>query len=66
MKDTMGEYTIPAVSESPIMDVFPYFTGEDDDIERLESFNNLKASVAVINEEDEKLAMADSLTTEVV
>ena len=25
MKDTMGEFTIPAVSESPIVDVFPYF-----------------------------------------
>lgn len=34
MKDTMGEYTIPAITESPIMDVFPYFTGEDEDMER--------------------------------
>jgi hypothetical protein len=25
----MGDYTIPAVSESPIMDVFPYFSGEE-------------------------------------
>jgi hypothetical protein len=25
MQSTMGEYSIPAVSESPIMDVFPYF-----------------------------------------
>jgi hypothetical protein len=24
----MGDYTIPAVSESPIMDVFPYFSEE--------------------------------------
>jgi hypothetical protein len=29
MKGTMGDYTIPAVSESPIMDVFPYFSGEE-------------------------------------
>ena len=28
MKNTMGEYTIPAISESPIMDVFPYFNEE--------------------------------------
>jgi hypothetical protein len=26
MQSTMGEYSIPAVSESPIMDVFPYFS----------------------------------------
>jgi len=66
MKDTMGEYTIPAVSESPIMDVFPYFTGEDDDIEQLKAFNDLKASVPANNKEDETLAMADSLTADAV
>jgi hypothetical protein len=27
MKGTMGDYTIPAISESPIMDVFPYLVG---------------------------------------
>jgi hypothetical protein len=30
----MGEYSIPAVSESPIMDVFPYFSGEEEDLEK--------------------------------
>ncbi|MCV6629457.1 MAG: DUF4494 domain-containing protein [Flavobacteriaceae bacterium] len=30
MKDTMGDYSIPAISESPIMDVFPYFSNEDE------------------------------------
>lgn len=44
MKNTMGEYTIPAISESPIMDVFPYFSGEEDALEQLEKFNALKAS----------------------
>ena len=44
MKNTMGEYTIPAISESPIMDVFPYFSGEEDGLEQLEQFNALKAS----------------------
>jgi hypothetical protein len=43
MKGTMGDYTIPAVSESPIMDVFPYFSGEGE-LEQLEKFNALKAS----------------------
>jgi hypothetical protein len=34
MQSTMGEYSIPAVSESPIMDVFPYFSGEEEDLEK--------------------------------
>ncbi|MEC5167378.1 hypothetical protein RCH18_003133 [Flavobacterium sp. PL11] len=44
MKGTMGDYTIPAISESPIMDVFPYFSGEEGELEELEKFNALKAS----------------------
>lgn len=28
MKGTMGDYTITAITESPIVDVFPYFSGE--------------------------------------
>ncbi len=40
----MGDYTIPAISESPIMDVFPYFSGEEGELEQLEKFNALKAS----------------------
>lgn len=44
MKGTMGDYTIPAISESPIMDVFSYFSGEEDELEALEKFNSLKAS----------------------
>ena len=64
MKDTMGEYTIPAIAESPIMDVFPYFSGEEEEIERLEEFTRIKNSVPATNEENKELAMADSLTTE--
>jgi len=30
LQETMGEFSIPAITESPILDVFPYFTGEDD------------------------------------
>ncbi|MCC9070295.1 DUF4494 domain-containing protein [Flavobacterium sp. F-65] len=44
MKNTMGDYTIPAIAESPIMDVFPYFSGEEGEMEQLERFNALKAS----------------------
>lgn len=44
MKGTMGDYTIPAISESPIVDVFPYFSGDEDELEQMEKFNALKAS----------------------
>jgi len=44
MSTTMGDYTIPAISESPIMDVFPYFSGEEGSSEQLERFNAIKAS----------------------
>ena len=44
MKGTMGDYTIPAISESSIMDVFPYFSGEEGELEQLEKFNALKGS----------------------
>ncbi|RXG23449.1 DUF4494 domain-containing protein [Leeuwenhoekiella aequorea] len=64
MKDTMGEFTIPAVSESPIVDVFPYFSGDEDESERLEKFTRLKESIPTYNDENEELAMADSLTVE--
>ncbi len=50
MKNTMGDYTIPAISESPIMDVFPYFSGEEGEAEQLERFNALKASRPVLEE----------------
>lgn len=43
MKNTMGDYSIPAIAESAIVDVFPYFSGEADDLERIERFNRLKA-----------------------
>ncbi|MCC4212715.1 DUF4494 domain-containing protein [Leeuwenhoekiella parthenopeia] len=62
MRDTMGEYSIPAIAESPVVDVFPYFTGEEEDAERIEEFNRLKESVPTFNTEDEALALEDSLT----
>ena len=36
----MGDYSIPSITESPILDVFPYFSGEE---EQLEKFNVLDA-----------------------
>ena len=60
----MGDYTIPAISESPIMDVFPYFSGEEDELERLEKFTALKDAVPVKNDMDEDLEMADVLSGE--
>ncbi|WP_116769069.1 DUF4494 domain-containing protein [Maribacter litoralis] len=64
MKDTMGEYSVPSISESPIMDVFPYFSGEEDDMERLEKFNTLKDSVPVDNTMDEELELSDVMSSE--
>ncbi len=48
MADTMGDYTIPAVSESPIMDVFPYFSGEEDTLEKVTEFLTLKESAVTL------------------
>ncbi|WBL27031.1 DUF4494 domain-containing protein [Zunongwangia sp. HGR-M22] len=47
MEETMGDFSIPAITESPILDVFPYFTGEE---EQLEKFNMMDA-VENLNEE---------------
>ena len=52
MRDTMGDYTIPAISESPVMDVFPYFSGEEGELDRIEKFNTLKNSISVSDEEE--------------
>lgn len=39
MQNTMGEYTIPAISESNILDVFPYFSGDEEPAESPENKN---------------------------
>lgn len=54
MADTMGDYSIPAINESPILDVFPYFTGEE---EQLEKFN-------VVENEDKSEAEKQELVEE--
>lgn len=62
MKDTLGEYTIPAISESPVMDVFPYFSGDEDDMERVKHFNAVKDSVPPASQMDEGLELEDVLS----
>ena len=53
MKTTLGEYSIPAISESAIMDVFPYFDGTEKQLEKLERFNAIKASKPVVNTDND-------------
>src|SRR5690554_4020875 len=48
MEQTMGDYNIPSITESPIVDVFPYFTGEE---EQLEKFKVLD-SPELVEQED--------------
>lgn len=65
MKTTLGEYSIPAISESPIMDVFPYFEDTEKGAERLEHFNMVKASKPIINEDNKiQETTADLLVAE--
>ncbi len=51
MDNTMGDYSIPAINESPIVDVFPYFSGEE---EKLEEFNTAKTTETPETEELEE------------
>jgi len=51
MQDTTGDYTIPAVTESPILDVFPYF--KDDEEESTKNLENNEPSRAQVIEESQ-------------
>ncbi|WP_394748947.1 DUF4494 domain-containing protein [Spongiimicrobium salis] len=64
MKGTMGDYTVPAIAESPIMDVFPYFSGEEGELERLENFTALKDSVSKDTEVTEDIALKNDFSEE--
>ena len=66
MKSTMGEYAIPAISESPILDVFPYFSGEEGEMEQLEKFNALKASKPVAVEVEDTMEFDSAYLEETV
>ena len=50
MKDTMGDYSIPSITESPIVDVFPYFGGEEGE-ELPERFKSIEVQDEEIVEE---------------
>ncbi|QED36665.1 DUF4494 domain-containing protein [Antarcticibacterium arcticum] len=47
MQNTMGDYTIPSITESPILDVFPYFSGDEEELDEIP--NN---EIAVLAEEE--------------
>lgn len=51
MKDSVSDYTVPAISESPIMDVFPYFSGEEEEFEEAQPIAAVDASQEEISEE---------------
>ncbi|SDL67235.1 DUF4494 domain-containing protein [Kriegella aquimaris] len=53
MKGTTGDYTIPAITESPIMDVFPYFTGEEEQLEKFNAVEKPETSEEEVLEERE-------------
>ncbi|MCO6162784.1 DUF4494 domain-containing protein [Flavobacterium sp. NRK F7] len=66
MQNTMGDYTVPAIAESPIMDVFPYFSGEEGDLEALEKFNAVKASKLEIQEMEDPLDFEETVNEFVI
>lgn len=56
MKGTMGDYNIPAISESPIMDVFPYFGGEEEALERWAYVSETGSGEEVVKDEESPVA----------
>ncbi|GAB2777280.1 DUF4494 domain-containing protein [Salinimicrobium soli] len=52
METTMGDYNIPSITESPILDVFPYFTGEEEQLEKYKVIDT--ASEEKVEEETEE------------
>lgn len=44
MENTMGDYSIPSITESPILDVFPYFTGEEEQLEKYKVIESSESS----------------------
>lgn len=55
MADTMGDYTIPSITESPILDVFPYFTGEEEQLEKYNVIDSSESEDEEVEEETETL-----------
>lgn len=55
MADTMGDYSIPAITESPILDVFPYFTGEEEQLEKFNVLDNSENAEEEFSEQPESV-----------
>ncbi len=51
MDNTMGDYSIPAITESPIVDVFPYFSGEEENSESFETNAEVESTEEPVEEE---------------
>ncbi|MCM4159240.1 DUF4494 domain-containing protein [Antarcticibacterium flavum] len=49
MQNTRGDYTIPSITESPILDVFPYFSGDEEEIAGQETVENKKEPAELID-----------------
>ena len=54
MEETMGDYSIPSITESPILDVFPYFTGEEEQLEKFNVLDSVEIKKEEGTEEEEK------------
>ncbi|MDT0690289.1 DUF4494 domain-containing protein [Salegentibacter sp. F188] len=56
METTMGDYTIPSITESPILDVFPYFSGEEEP----ERFNESQPSEETTEKESAETVVEEN------
>ncbi|MBI6119653.1 DUF4494 domain-containing protein [Salegentibacter maritimus] len=54
MEETMGDYSIPSITESPILDVFPYFTGEEEQLEKFNVLDSVESDVETGEKEEEE------------
>ena len=53
MEETMGDYNIPSITETPILDVFPYFTGEEEQLEKFNVLDSDETQKEEVSEETE-------------
>jgi len=51
MKGTLGDYTIPSITESLVMDVFPYFSGEEDQLEHASTSTGVEIKTTAVTAE---------------
>lgn len=53
MDNTMGDYSIPAITESPIVDVFPYFSGDEEKLDEFKTEEKTESQEEDVLEETE-------------